>query len=59
MQASTSSLDHSNSSEGAKPEASALPSPKARWHAPVLKRLEIERTASGHSGKIESAHSTS
>jgi len=59
MQASTSDRDRPNTPNGATPDTSELPSQKARWHAPLLKRLDVERTASGHSGKIESAHTTS
>lgn len=59
MRAKTLSADHSSTPEGAKTDGSLRLPHKAHWHAPVLKRLDIERTASGHSGKIESAHTTS
>jgi hypothetical protein len=59
MSANTSDLNRLDTKKVVTPDGGGLPTQKLRWHAPVLKRLDVERTASGHSGRIESAHSTS
>jgi hypothetical protein len=34
-------------------ERDAQPAPRQAWHAPVITRIEIRRTANGNSGNVD------